>query len=69
MPVVELATPSIHPGIPRSHRYAPSRPLTLREGGVRLPPCHTRAPPSYLRAIHVIPSEARNLPSPSMGEG
>ncbi len=27
----------ICPGIPRSHRYARSRPLTLREGGVMVP--------------------------------
>ncbi len=32
--VVWLVGPAAAPGIPRSHRYACSRPLTLREGGV-----------------------------------
>ena len=35
LPVVEM--PSSTPCIPRSHHYARSRPLTLREGGVRNP--------------------------------
>ena len=47
------------PGIPRSHRYARSRPLTLREGGVRLS-SFTQSFPFVPR--YVIPSAARNLP-------
>ncbi len=44
-------------GIPRSHRFARSRPLTLCEGGVRFLP----APLSFRALRPVIPSEARNL--------
>ena len=47
-------TPHIHPCIPRSLRCARSRPLTLREGGVRLPRPSGFPPP----VISVIPANA-----------
>ena len=54
-------------GIPRSHRFARSRPLTLREGGllsasIRATPCHSEHTTVIPSAPDVIPSEARNLP-------